>query len=72
MVISSSFSIKKRDRWLIIWRLNLNIYYFFFLKQKANVKVKPKTPASVPDMYILIGIGELKCIIEVDRHVKTY
>ena len=45
---------------------------FLCLKQKANVKVKPKTPASVPDMYILIGIGELKCIIEVDRHVKTY
>ena len=29
------------------------------------MKAKPKTPASVPDMFILIGVGELKCIIEV-------
>ena len=38
---------------------------FFCLEQKANLKMKPKTPASVPDMFILIGVGELKCIIEV-------
>ena len=36
-----------------------------FEKHKANVKVMPRTPASVPDMFILIGVGEMKCIIEV-------
>lgn len=42
----------------------------FQQKQKKHVKAKPKTPASVPDMFILIGVGELKCIIEV--HCLTY
>ncbi|XP_073235787.1 dynein heavy chain domain-containing protein 1-like [Porites lutea] len=32
--------------------------------EKKNVKVKPKTPASVPDVFILIGVGDLKCVIE--------
>ena len=40
------------------------------MEQKANLKAKPKTPASVPEMFILIGVGELKCIIEV--HLLTF
>lgn len=40
------------------------IVFFVLIEQKTNVKT-PKTPASVPDMFILIGVGELKCIIEV-------
>ena len=36
-----------------------------FLLQRVHVKVKPKTPSSVPEIFVLIGVGELKCIIEV-------
>ena len=43
----------------------LTQWYFNSQKQKKNVKVKPKTPASVPDVFILIGVGDLKCVIEV-------
>lgn len=42
-----------------------NAVIFQFQKQKKNVKVKPKTPSSVPDVFILIGVGDLKCVIEV-------
>ena len=41
------------------------------IEQKTNLKAKPKTPASAPDMFILIGVGELKCIIEV-HFLKYY
>ncbi|XP_048580282.1 dynein heavy chain domain-containing protein 1 isoform X3 [Nematostella vectensis] len=32
--------------------------------KSRDSKMKPKTPSSVPDLYILIGVGELKCMIE--------
>jgi hypothetical protein len=37
----------------------------FFVYQLSKIKSKPKTPVYVPDSFTLIGIGELKCIIEV-------
>jgi len=32
-------------------------------------KGKPKTPAAMPDAYVLIGIPELKCLIEVSNSI---